>query len=96
MTKRRLTMIISEKDDEEEIIFRRIDNWEVIPTENLEILERGVIEQKYKLSLMPSSIELDLPSDDKTNAFLNSKKVSDLKDKDIYFGNYCFIKNEEK
>ena len=96
MTKRRLTMIISEKDDEEEIIFRRIDNWEVIPKENLEILERGVVELKYKLSFLPSSIELDLPSDDKTNAFLNSKKVSDLKDKDIYFGDYCFMKDNKK
>ena len=93
MIKKKLIMIISEKENGEEIIFRRIDNWEVIPTENLEILEKGVVELKYKLSLIPSSIELDLPSDDKTNAFLISKKVSYLKDKDIYFGDYCFMKN---
>jgi len=61
MVKKKLITIISENPNENEIIFKRVDNQEIIPAEKIELLKRlpEIIECLPYMNV-PSSISLDM------------------------------------
>lgn len=92
MTKKKLITIISENPNEKEVIFRRVDNQEIIPSEKLKLLKRcPEIIDCPSYMYVPSSINLEINFKEETNAVIIGKRYSD-KYEDHYPILYCLIK----
>jgi hypothetical protein len=72
MPERTLVTIISENPNEKEVIFRRVDTQEIIPSEKIKYLKRMPIEIKTPHASfdLPISLTMNVPFDEYTNALV--------------------------